>query len=101
MGLLSIFGFGAKRKEKIREMLNNNGLIVDVRSKMEFDTGNVKGSVNVPLESLKHKTSKLKNMKRPLVLVCRSGARSGTAAYQLSQEGIECINGGRWKSFAS
>ena len=60
MGILSIFGFGAKRKEKIREMLTNNGLIVDVRTKMEFDSGNAAGSINVPLESLKHKTSKLK-----------------------------------------
>lgn len=100
MGLLDLLGIGSAKKIKIQEMLNNNGLIVDVRTQSEFDMGNAKGSICVPLESLKHKTNKLKSLKRPLILVCHSGARSGVASSTLGAQGIECINGGRWRKYA-
>ena len=100
MGILELLGFGSKKKIRIQEMLNNNGLIVDVRFQNEFDSGHAEGSICVPLESIKYKADKLKAMKRPLVLVCRSGLRSGSASNMLGAQGIECINGGSWRHFA-
>ncbi|MEQ8324791.1 MAG: rhodanese-like domain-containing protein [Vicingaceae bacterium] len=100
MNILSIFGVKSKKQEKIASFLENNALIVDVRSKGEFNSGHAPFSVNVPLDSVKHKVAKLKSTKRPLILVCRSGARSGAAATLLSSEGIECVNGGSWNNFA-
>jgi rhodanese-related sulfurtransferase len=36
-------------------------------------------------------------MKKPIVLCCASGNRSGQAAYFLQQQGVEeCYNGGSW-----
>jgi phage shock protein E len=29
-------------------------------------------------------------------LCCASGGRSGQAEYYLSQQGVECLNGGSW-----
>ena len=72
------------------------GTIVDVRSPGEFMAGNVKGSINIPLQEIPKRMEELKNMKSPLVLCCASGGRSGQAHGYLSQQGIECFNAGSW-----
>lgn len=72
------------------------GTIVDVRTPGEFMGGNVAGSINFPLQEIKQRMDELKNLKQPLVLCCASGNRSGQAYGFLSQEGIECCNGGSW-----
>ncbi len=97
MGLLSLFSFG-KKKKKVQKLLEEGAVIVDVRSKAEFNQGHVEGSMCVPLDSMKDQTAKLKKLNKPLVLCCATGIRSGTAAQMLKKEGIECINAGSWRS---
>lgn len=70
--------------------------IVDVRSHGEFAGGHVAGSVNIPLQEITSRLEELKQMKGPLILCCASGGRSGQAQGYLSQQGIECYNGGSW-----
>lgn len=72
------------------------GTIVDVRSFSEFSTASVLGAVNVPLPELIQRVDYLKSLKSPLVLCCASGNRSEVATSQLTQLGIECVNGGAW-----
>ena len=72
------------------------GTIVDVRSPVEFMSGNVKGSVNIPLREIPNRMEEVKNLRQPLVLCCASGARSEQATKILSGQGINCINGGSW-----
>jgi rhodanese-related sulfurtransferase len=72
------------------------GTIVDVRTTTEFMGGNVEGSINIPLQEIQQRIDELKNLKEPLVLCCASGNRSGMATQFLSQQGIECCNGGSW-----
>lgn len=72
------------------------GTIVDVRTPGEFMGGNVAGSINIPLQELQQRLSDVKNLTQPLVLCCASGGRSGMATQMLTQEGIECCNGGSW-----
>jgi phage shock protein E len=72
------------------------GTIVDVRTPAEFSGGHVSGSINIPLQEIQSKMAQLKSMEQPLILCCASGARSGQATYFLSQQGIECVNGGSW-----
>lgn len=72
------------------------GTIVDVRTPGEFMGGNVAGSINIPLQELQQRLSDVKNLAQPLVLCCASGGRSGMATQMLTQEGIECCNGGSW-----
>lgn len=72
------------------------GTIVDVRTPGEFMGGNVVGSINIPLQEIPIRIEELKNMQMPLVLCCASGGRSGQAHGFLSQQGIECLNGGSW-----
>jgi rhodanese-related sulfurtransferase len=74
----------------------NLGTVVDVRTYGEFMGGNVAGSINVPLNEISTKMEELKALKTPLILCCASGGRSGQAHSYLSQNGIECYNGGSW-----
>ncbi|MFN8360670.1 MAG: rhodanese-like domain-containing protein [Candidatus Kapaibacterium sp.] len=72
------------------------GTVVDVRSYGEFMGGNVVGSINIPLQEIPQRVDELKQFTLPLVLCCASGNRSGQAQRYLSQQGIECYNGGSW-----
>lgn len=72
------------------------GTIVDVRTPMEFSSGNAEGSINIPLQELDKSIDELKSLRQPLVLCCASGGRSGQATQYLKQQGIECFNGGSW-----
>ena len=67
-----------------------------MRTPGEFMGGNVAGSINIPLQELQQRLSDVKNLTQPLVLCCASGGRSGMATQMLTQEGIECCNGGSW-----
>jgi len=72
------------------------GTIVDVRTPMEFSGENAEGSINIPLQELDKRIEELKYLKKPLVLCCASGGRSGQATQYLKQKGIECFNAGSW-----
>ena len=74
---------------------------MDVRTPKEFQEGHVDGSKNVPLDTVGNKIDKFKQIKKPIVLVCRSGMRSGRATAMIKREGIENVhNGGSWLNFA-
>lgn len=75
---------------------DNAGTIVDVRTRGEFMGGSVSGSINIPLNEIPERMEEVKKLKQPLVLCCASGNRSGQAAFLLSQQGVECYNGGSW-----
>jgi rhodanese-related sulfurtransferase len=72
------------------------GTIIDVRTTSEFMGGNVAGSINIPLQEIQQRMDELKSLNQPLVLCCASGNRSGQATQFLTQQGIECCNGGSW-----
>lgn len=73
-----------------------HGTVVDVRTPEEFREGNVKGSINIPLQEISNRLVEIKSFKMPLVLCCASGNRSGQAYGYLAQQGIDCYNGGSW-----
>ena len=78
--------------------------IVDVREPDEFNgpLGHVEGARLIPLGSLTNRISEIKKHE-PVVLVCRSGARSAQATLMLGKAGFEKVanlSGGmlRWRS---
>jgi len=73
--------------DKVREMINEGWKLVDVREPQEFSAVHLKEATNVPLQQV---VSLDKNNK--YMLYCRSGARSGSAANYLTQQGIEAVN---------
>jgi rhodanese-related sulfurtransferase len=95
MGLLSLFGIKSK-KEKVAEFVEKGALIIDVRTPQEFQMGHIKESKNIPLDKISSSVKKIQKTGKPVITVCRSGARSAQAAAILRANGIEVMNGGAW-----
>jgi phage shock protein E len=90
----NLFGGGAD----ISELIANGAIIVDVRSSGEYAGGHLKRSINIPLDQLKSKLSKLDKSK-PVITCCASGMRSASAKSILKSNGFtEVHNGGGWNS---
>lgn len=76
---------------------NGQPSVVDVRSPMEFSSGHVVGSINIPLNELPGRIDELNKIEGDIVLCCASGNRSGQAMMFLKQNGFQNVtNGGSW-----
>ena len=93
------FLFGNKNK-KIQDFKDRGAIILDVRSKGEYDSGAIPGSKNIPLQNINSKISTIKKWNKPVICCCASGMRSGSAAGILRGQGVEAINGGGWFSLS-
>ena len=81
------------------EMIKNGGIILDVRSPGEFKGGHIKGSRNIPLNSLPANLKKLKSKEQPIITCCASGMRSASAKSILQSNGYTNVyNGGGWRN---
>lgn len=100
MGLLSMLGLGGKT-ESVKEFMDKGAVIIDVRTVGEYREGHIKGSKNIPLDTIFSKVNEIKRMEKPVIVCCRSGMRSGQAASILKNSGIEVMNGGGWQSLES
>lgn len=68
---------------------------MDVRTPEEYAGGHVPGAINIPLDEIQNRLDEFKDMPKPVVAYCRSGARSGMAASILKGAGVDdVINGG-------
>jgi sulfur dioxygenase len=79
--------------------------IVDVRESAEYHgaLGHIAGALPIPLGELAERAGKELDAQRPVVTVCRSGARSAQAALLLGRQGftqVANLAGGmlRWRS---
>ncbi len=97
MGLLSFLG-KQEESQDLKELMSRGGIIIDVRTPGEFNTGHVTGSKNIPLDALAASINELKIKNVPVITCCASGMRSGVATNQLKSVGIESVNGGSWYS---
>lgn len=98
MGLLSAIFGNSKKQDKVIEILTNGGIIIDVRTPQEFKGGHVKGSKNIPLNTINSQVKSLKKTNKSMVLCCASGMRSAQATTVLKNAGIDAVNGGSWRS---
>ena len=80
--------------ENLKNMDFSNATLVDVRTQEEFDSGTVQRAVNIPLNTIPENLNRFKSMPSPVIVFCRSGARSGQATSWLKQNGVEVYNGG-------
>lgn len=95
--LKNLFGLGTGTN--YRELMENDAIILDVRSKAEFDAGHIKGSKNIPVDQLGQNLDKLKNKEKPVITCCASGMRSASAKNILKANGFTKVyNGGSWGS---
>lgn len=90
--------FGFLFNDKIKNSLRRGAVIIDVRTVHEYDQGRIRGSVNIPLDRIPVSIERIRNMNKPLVIVCNSGSESSAAVRVLKSSGIkEVYNGGNWE----
>ena len=95
--LKNLFGFGPKID--YAQLVKDGAIILDVRSKGEYDGGHIKGSVNIPVDQLRNNFNKLKNKSKPIITCCASGMRRASAKSLFKASGYEVVhNGGPWNS---
>lgn len=79
-----------------KELVGRGAVIVDVRTPAEYKSGHIKGSLNLPLQSLTQSLGKIKSGV-PVITCCASGMRSASAKSILKNNGFEEVyNGGAW-----
>lgn len=90
--------FGLEPKVNFSDLMKEGAQIIDVRSPGEFNSGHIKGSINIPLQNLQNNLSKIKRDK-PVITCCASGMRSASAKSILKSNGYKHVhNGGGWSS---
>lgn len=95
--LKNLFGLGPKTDYKT--LLQQGAEIIDVRTKGEFTSGHIKGSKNIPLDTLNNNLKQLKDKEKTYLLCCASGMRSGSAKSILKSKGYNNVhNAGSWHS---
>ena len=72
------------------QLINHkNALVLDVREPDEYQAGHVLNAKSIPLGKLKERIDELKKYQdKPIVVVCRSGNRSGSACAALGKQGF-------------
>jgi rhodanese-related sulfurtransferase len=66
-------------------------VVLDVRERDEWHAGHVEDSLWIPMGEVAARQEEIPD-DRPLVVLCRSGARSGKVAGALVQAGYDAVN---------
>jgi rhodanese-related sulfurtransferase len=71
---------------------HHDALILDVREDREFASGHAPNSKHIPLGQLSGRIQELEKFKnKPIIAICRSGARSGHGCRMLRKNGFEQV----------
>lgn len=65
--------------------------IIDVRERDEFEEARIAGAMNYPLSELSEWINTL-DRENEYIVLCRSGARSTQAAWQMEAKGYKVVN---------
>jgi len=84
------------KKTDYKALLDNGAVIIDVRTPGEYNGGAIPGSENIPLQKISGRIKQIKSLEVPVICVCASGMRSGSAKAQLKAAGVDAYNGGPW-----
>ena len=97
-GMMLFWSFFGNRLRGIKEvdhtaalqLINHkDALVLDVREQNEYDSGHVLKSKHIPLGKLSERIGELEKFReRPIVVICRSGNRSGMACGLLGKQGF-------------
>ncbi len=83
-----------------KALVQGGARLLDVRSPGEFASGHLDGALNIPIDQLGARLAEVGPKETPVVVYCRSGARSGSAARVLKAAGFARVEDlgpmGRW-----
>ena len=70
---------------------NTTTMLVDVRTKKEFEDGHLKGAVNIPVDEIRARLGEF-DKEKDIILYCQVGIRGYVANRILAQNGIQAKN---------
>jgi len=83
--------FGSYDCTTLKNLLEQGGRLIDVRSHFEYTQGALKGALNMPLEQFQYHVENIEKDK-PVLLYCRSGQRSEMAKRYLQSLGFADVH---------
>lgn len=85
----------------LQDKVEKGGQLIDVRSPFEFNMGALTGAINMPIEKFQVLMDDIDDTK-PILLYCRTGARSEAVKNYLVQLGYDQVhNIGGLQQFAA
>ncbi|MBM4344878.1 MAG: rhodanese-like domain-containing protein [Deltaproteobacteria bacterium] len=72
-------------------LVRDGAVLLDVRSETEFAEGHLPGAVHAPVDVLRARPLAFAEKDQPVVVYCRSGARSALAARALRAAGCKHV----------
>lgn len=91
---MSIFGFlkQADINAGVGDFLKTEkAVLLDVRTKGEYESGHIENSENIPLQQIEKVLSIVTDKSIPLFVYCQSGSRSSRATSALKQMGYRDV----------
>ncbi|WP_447639958.1 MULTISPECIES: FAD-dependent oxidoreductase [Chitinophagaceae] len=110
--LVNMIGFVAENRieglvatiqyDALESRLAQGAMLVDVRTREEFEMGHIAGAVNVPLEEIRTHVEAL-TLASAVIVYCQVGLRGYNAARILTQSGVQKVYNlsGGYKTFAA
>lgn len=91
--LLKAAGINQVAPLGVTQLVNHqSATILDVCSNKEYTAAHIPDSVNIPLSDFATHSDKLESYKgKPVIVSCRSGSRSKSAAKKLGKQGFKDI----------
>jgi NADPH-dependent 2,4-dienoyl-CoA reductase/sulfur reductase-like enzyme/rhodanese-related sulfurtransferase len=77
--------------DRVRELVESNQIIIDIRERREYERGHVKEAKNIPLSVLRERMNEIPKDK-PVYLYCRTGQRSYNATLALRNSGYQNVH---------
>lgn len=93
----ALVGCGDGTKTKLDEIIDGgNYIVLDVRTRSEYDSNHVKGSLNIPYDEIDDDVSLDKS--KTILVYCKSGNRSSKAYTSLVNLGYDVYDMGAIES---
>lgn len=92
VGFFDRFKLPSVKPDEAMDMLRSGATLLDVRDNAEWNAGHAPGAVHVPARNVADQAPKRIAKGRPVIVTCRSGARSRGATRILREKGIDAYN---------
>jgi phage shock protein E len=78
--------------QEVQTLLSKNAIVIDVRTKEEFQMAHYKDALNIPYDEIEKHIKKLEAYKdKQIILYCRSGRRASIAKQTLEKYGFKNV----------
>ncbi len=87
--------------DEIDQLIEDGGMLIDVREPSEREAGFIKGSINIPLGEIRDRLDEIQN-DQSIYITCQVGLRGYLATRILTAHGYRVKNlDGGWKTYSA